>query len=249
MHHWLGFQLVLYSSGMWASAKLMLGAGLMAVACHAHEEVPDGAPPPAAPASPDSIPEGPLAGTLRGSEFTHQAATYVVDRRLGYEHFDIRLAAQPTDKPCERGAGAGGTSVWIRRRGVDAVTAATVRLTPGGQSDWEVHYQVDEHDRWEGNANASALVVVAHPGPDLSLRGELWACFADGRDSCVSGAFKARYCPISIDAPIRGTQLMERPTPAATAAASAVAAPPTASAAPSSSSRTPDPPPSDREVP
>ncbi len=197
---------------MGLSAQVFVAVVMLAAACHRADDEQEVRPPAVAPESMDAIPDGPLAGMLRRQEFEHQVATYVVDRRRGYEHFDIRLAAQQAEDPCARGPGAGGTSVWVRRWGASAIEAATVRLTPGKESEWEVHYQQQEQEQWVGNGEASALLVLAPPGPDLTVRGELWACFADAHQSCVSGTFQARYCPIKIDQPIRGTRLMERPS-------------------------------------
>ena len=53
--------------------------------------------------------------------------------------------------------------------------------------------------------------MIRNVRADLQVEGDLSVCFADGMDSCVSGAFSARYCPIAIDAPVRGTQVMEHP--------------------------------------
>jgi hypothetical protein len=203
----------------------MLGRGqslivaLLAVARHRPDGEPSGKSAALPPDSPDAIPEGPLGGQLRGHEFTHQVGTYLIDRRPGHEHFDIQLSEAGSDDPCDRRRRAHGSSVWIRRRGADAIEAATVRLLPGAESDWEVHYQVRAHDEWAGSGDASALLVVHDPDPDLVVRGELWACFADGRESCVSGSFAAKHCTLSIDAPIRGTELMERPPEAGSVAA------------------------------
>jgi hypothetical protein len=102
-------------------------------------------------------------------------------------------------------------SVWLRRKAHREIQAAQVRIAPGDQSPWEVHYQLKEAGHWIGNGDAAALIVINTVGSDLKVQGELWSCFADGQKSCVSGSFVATYCPIRIDAPIRGVEGMERP--------------------------------------
>jgi hypothetical protein len=71
-----------------------------------------------------------------------------------------------------------------------------------------------EDGQWQGVGKAEALLVLHPLAADKRLEGELSVCFADRTKSCVLGAFVADYCQLSIDAPIRGTQLMEAPTTA-----------------------------------
>jgi hypothetical protein len=40
--------------------------------------------------------------------------------------------------------------------------------------------------------------------------GDLAVCFADGKQSCVSGTFMAHYCPIPVDLPVRGADSVEQ---------------------------------------
>jgi hypothetical protein len=75
-----------------------------------------------------------------------------------------------------------------------------------------VHYQLREDGEWIGNGDANALLVVTEVRPDLKLTGGLWACFRDRTTSCVKGQFSAAFCQTGIDAPVRGTEAMERPT-------------------------------------
>jgi hypothetical protein len=65
--------------------------------------------------------------------------------------------------------------------------------------------------QWFGVGQSEALLVLREPTADRRLQGELSVCFADRTKSCVQGAFEADYCQRSIDAPVRGTQLMESP--------------------------------------
>jgi hypothetical protein len=205
---------------------------LILVGCAAISAACDQRPAPAAhdvqpaPTSPDSIPEAPVSGTIRGRDFALRTATYIVDRRPGYEHVDIRLSAGEALSPCEPAPDA--TSVWLRRKALREIQATQVHIAPGDQSPWEVHYQLKDAGHWVGNGDAAALIVINTVRSDLKLQGELWSCFADGQKSCVSGSFVATYCPIRIDAPIRGVEGMERPPAPSASAPSA----PEASGAP-----------------
>jgi hypothetical protein len=74
-----------------------------------------------------------------------------------------------------------------------------------------VHYQSKQDGEWLGNGDAEALIVLQPRTADQRLPGEIAACFADAYKSCVLGTFVADYCPISIDTPIRGMDIMEPP--------------------------------------
>jgi hypothetical protein len=169
--------------------------------------------PKPAPTSADAIPAATLGGELAGKPFTLGSARYVVDRRHGYEKVDVSLSAGTADFPCDDRKPKDAPSVWLRRKGEAPLKAEAVRLAPGEQSPWEVHYQFRDGRRWIGNGHASSLIVIHDIGPDMKLSGELWACFGDPMGSCVAGRFSADYCPIRIDQPVRGTEAMERPPP------------------------------------
>jgi hypothetical protein len=183
---------------------LSLGAALLA-GC-----APEARPTPHKPveppaASPDAIPEAPLNGTLRGAPFVVRDARYVADHRTGYAHVDIKLSAGSAEASCGAIAPAGSSSVWLRLERSDKIEAQDLRLTPGQESPWSVHYQVRESSGWVGSAEAAAVVSLRAAGPDGRLEGGLAVCFADDAKSCVSGTFAALPCPPGIDAPVRGT--------------------------------------------
>lgn len=159
--------------------------------------------------STDSIPTAPLSGTLRGKSFELGSARYFIDRRLGYEKIDIKLSAGKSGEHCSAPLPDNSASVWLRRTGSEPIKSETIRITSNRREAWEVHYQAEDDGQWCGNGNAEALVVLEPPATDQRLRGELSVCFADETKSCVLGTFVAEYCPISIDAPIRGTYHME----------------------------------------
>ena len=161
--------------------------------------------------SADSIPLAPVSGTIQGEQFTLSSARYFVDRRPGYQHVDIKLSAGKSAKDCASPIPDDSTSVWLRRVGSEQIEADTIHIASGQREAWEVHYQAMHDGEWIGNGDADALIVLQQRAADQRLSGEISACFADVAKSCVLGTFVAEYCPISIDAPIRGVNLMEPP--------------------------------------
>jgi len=101
--------------------------------------------------------------------------------------------------------------MWLRHTGTTHLGAETVRLHQNDIGSWEAHYQVIEGEQWVGVGKAEALIVLSAPSADKRLSGEAAICFSDRTKSCVQGSFTADYCQLSIDAPVRGTQLMEAP--------------------------------------
>jgi len=169
---------------------------------------PASAPTP--PRSVDSIPTGPVSGKLGGVPFELKNAHYVVQRRER-PHLDIRLSPEGGDHPCSDIVDTSQPSLWLRQAPKTDIQPGEHRLVPGQAGTWEVHYQVKENGRWRGSGRASALLAVRKLGPDLRIHGDLWACFADGQNSCVSGSFVAHYCESATHAPLRSVDAMERP--------------------------------------
>jgi hypothetical protein len=152
----------------------------------------------------NAIPDAPVNGTLRGIPFVVRDARYVVDRRVGYAHTDIKLSAGKSESACGPISPARAASVWLRLEGEPMTGGAEFRLAPGDRGSWSVHYQVFEGDRWSGIGEGSALVSLREPGPDGRLSGGIGVCFSDDRKSCVSGSFVAQSCPTNFDLPVRG---------------------------------------------
>lgn len=192
---------------------------------HAPAEVPDNAA---------TIPVQPVNGTILGEPFALGTARYFVDRRPRFEKLEIHLLGAAVDPPCADTGANPATSVWLRRRGGADPEAETARFAPGQDSAWQGHYEVQTGGKWSGNGDAAAILVLSKPAPDLRLSGELYACFGDRTQSCVSGRFVAVYCPTSIDALVRGLEAMERPPPGKVPAGAATvhARPPGAPPAP-----------------
>jgi hypothetical protein len=178
-------------------------------ACHPEKPQPL-RDPPDPPASEDSIPVAPLDGKLLGDAFKFKSGRYTIDQRPGYEKIDIKLYPVATDTPCADPPGK-PASVWLRRRGVTRVEAGVTRVDVKKGGDWEVHYQRFGEEGWIGNGDAAALLSIDDVGPDMKIDGALYACFRDTTGSCVKGKFSAVYCRIHIDAPVRGSEAMERP--------------------------------------
>ena len=183
---------------------------LVCLACGHSEEAGPLKEPPPAPANGDSISVGPLSGRLLGEHFAAHSARYYVDQRPGYEKVDIKLFADKAPTSCGDFPEKKQASVWLRRKGATRVSPGTFRANVKDGGEWEVHYQVRREERWLGYGEANALFVITTVDPDLKIRGELSACFRDPSGSCVAGRFVATYCRIGIDAPVRGTEAMER---------------------------------------
>lgn len=169
--------------------------------------------PPAAPATEDTIHLGAVTGKINGEAFTVKTARYYVDSRPGFEKVDIQLIDAETDTPCGPLKPAKPTSIWLRKVGTTQVQGETAHSTVAEGGPWAVHYQTLEERWWIGVGEANSLLVLSEPGPDLKLRGVFWACFRDAAGSCVQGEFKASFCQVSFDMPVRGTEAMERPPP------------------------------------
>lgn len=169
------------------------------------------APPPSFDVKPQhdsatTIPGGAIMGKLRKQPFTVSDARYYIDHRMGYEKVTIYLSAGKAERACEPVAPDKAPSLWLRRKGNGGIPNGEERLVAGQPSEWELHYQVHEHEKWVGNGDASALVVLAPDAAGNRIKGSLSACFADGLESCVSGSFVAEMCPIVIDAQVRGRE-------------------------------------------
>ena len=186
-------------------ASVPLAATLL-LACSPEHHVTTHDPVEPPVTTPQSIPDAPLHGTIRGVPFVLRDARYIADHRPGYTHTDILLSAGKADASCEERKPANATSIWLRLEGKDEVPSQDFDLRPGKESPWSVHYQVRTEEGWMGNAEGAAVVSLHTAGPDGKISGGLSVCFADGKKSCVSGSFDAEPCPSRIDAPVRGAQ-------------------------------------------
>jgi hypothetical protein len=169
--------------------------------------------PAEVPTSAATISVEDVSGTILGRPFALQTARYIVDRRPHYEKIEIQLLTSKLDKVCDDTGANHDTTVWLRRKGPGEPKAETIRFGPEDPSSWQAHYEIYDDGKWSGSSNAAVMLDLAEPAPDLKLTGELYACFGDRTQSCVTGRFVAVYCPIRIDALVRGTDSMERPPP------------------------------------
>ena len=192
-----------YMSGV-AVILVALGAS----ACRPHSDRPKGATGPIVLPG-GEIPEGPASGNIDGKPYAVKTAIYSVDRRLGYEHVDIKLYSAQIENPCAT-HDPGGPTVWLRRRGAEALEPGTARVAAGQASPWEVHYQVKEGRIWGGSGDAVATIVIREIESDAKIHGELSAAFGDASRSLVAGTFVAQRCLVSIDAPVRGAPALEQ---------------------------------------
>lgn len=231
----------------------MRGAGPVLFAALAallgcRDELHPPAPKPVEPpiGSPESIPDAPVSGRLHGAPFAMRDARYVVDRRVAYAHTDILLSAGTAENACGPITPPQGPSVWLRLDGPGKIASTSGRVGPGadgtGAATWQVHYQLYDGERWIGQGDGTALLVLREPGADGRLSGGIAVCFPDDDKSCVQGSFDALACPPTIDQPVRGTpapeaippQFAPKLVPAASGAAIPSAVP---SVAPSASAR------------
>lgn len=189
-----------------ATALIALAALAVPLFTACREEAHRSSHPPVAPPVSDaiSIPDAPVSGTLHGTQFVVRDARYIVDRRVGYVHTDIKLSAGKAETPCGPILPAHAASVWLRLEGERLSGANELRLAPGDAGPWSIHYQVFEDERWFGVGDGSAIVSIREPGAEGRLSGGIGVCFPDDRKSCVSGSFEAQSCPPSIDQPVRG---------------------------------------------
>jgi hypothetical protein len=210
-------------AGLVATAAVALSL----TACRAESHRGSHAPVEAPVSAANAIPDAPLNGTLHGTQFVLRDARYVVDRRVGFAHTDLKLSAGKAESPCGPIAPARAASVWLRLEGEPLVGATEFKVNPAGEvsstaptggdagaaRSWSVHYQVFEDERWTGVGEGSAVVSIRELGPDGRLSGGLAVCFSDDRKSCVSGSFDAQSCPPTIDQPVRGALPAESPPP------------------------------------
>jgi hypothetical protein len=194
------------------SAIVTLALAALAGACRQSAEPPPDRAKPAAQSA-EAIPEGPVSGYIRNKPFAVQRAVYMIDRRPGYEHTDIKLYSTSIHDPCATVPADEGPTVWIRYSGAGALEPTTIRLDQDDAGPWEVNYQIREGLRWAGNGDTAALLVLRAKAKDGRIGGELSASFADAWSSRVSGSFTATECAVSIDAPVRGIAAQERPAP------------------------------------
>jgi hypothetical protein len=183
----------------------VIAALVVLVSCR--QELRSGTKQPVEPpvASPNAIPDAPVSGTLRGAQFVIRDARYVIDRRIGYAHTDIRLSSGKASSDCGPLTPPNESTVWLRLDGDGKLESKEFQLGPDSKGPWSVHYEVFGPDGWMGISGGSAVVQMFEPGPDGHLSGRLAVCFSDGTKSCVSGSFDARPCPWTIDQPVRGT--------------------------------------------
>jgi hypothetical protein len=187
-----------------ARAVVVLAVAGLSLGCQpeAHVEQHQAVKPPVD--SPGAIPDAPLSGTLRATKFVVKDARYVADHRVGYLRTDIKLSAGSAETACGEIKPAGSPSVWLRLERSDQVDTQELRLTPGQESPWSVHYQIRENEAWVGSADAAVVATIRASAGDGVISGALAVCFADDAQSCVSGSFEALPCPFVIDAPVRG---------------------------------------------
>lgn len=177
--------------------------------CGKKPDPAENAEPRAAPTSADAIPTGPVAGRIAGKPFALKGARYTTDVRPGHEHTDIVLADTETRDPCGDLGPGHATSVWLRWTGSGFPPEGVARIGPKQPGAWEAHYEGYDSGKWTGNGNSSMLLSLRSTRADRKLEGDVSACFGDGSDSCVAGNFVARFCPVRMDAPVRGASALE----------------------------------------
>lgn len=235
--------------------RALVVGGAMAALVACRDEASPTAPRPVEPpvSSHSAIPDAPVTGTIRGAPFVVRDARFIVDRRIGYAHTDIKLSSGKAESPCGPIIPGTATSVWLRLDGPDKIVSQDMKIEPGKPAAWSVHYQAWNEDQWVGVGEAGALVTVHEPTPDGRVTGAIAICFSDDTKSCASGSFDAQSCPAAIDEPVRGAvppeavpdkyrlRMSSSGSPSASspppAPSTSASAPASASAAPSASTR------------
>lgn len=187
-----------------ARLALVIALSALALSCRGERSGPSARKVDLPISSPSAIPDAKVSGTLRGTPFVVRDARYVIDRRVGYAHTDIKLSAGTSETPCGPITNAHAPSVWLRLDGDAKIASQDLRISVDEPGPWTLHYQVFEDEKWVGVTDGTALLALREPGPDGRLQGGLAVCFPDDPKSCVSGSFDAVSCPPSIDQPVRG---------------------------------------------
>jgi hypothetical protein len=195
-----------HGSGLGSQSGLALALALAPGGCRGAPPAPSRADVRPPVESADAIPGSAVRGTLRGRPFEARDARLLVDSRPGYEKVDLALSAASAEAPCGALGEPAPMRVWLRRKGAEPVAAGEIRLAPGAEQAWELHYQLEMGGEWTGSGEAAAIVRFRATDAGAGLKGELAACFADAEQSCVAGSFEALRCPISLDMPLRGNE-------------------------------------------
>jgi hypothetical protein len=150
----------------------------------------------------EAIGTAPVQGTLRGKPFLTKTARLLRITDPGRQRIDVLLSA--SDAPGCTAIDRHAPMVWLRIGG-DPSRPGERGIDPES-TDWSVHYQLHEDNRWRSTSRARALVRLDRVERD-AITGVLSACFGDGHNggsaSCVAGAFDARLCRDPLDPSFR----------------------------------------------
>ena len=164
---------------MTRSPLLVIALGLAACQDEVHPKAPKDVAPPAD--SPESIPDAPLTGSIRGVPFKLGDARVVVDHRVNYLHTDIKLSGGSSEAACGEIKPKTPTSIWLRLEGDGKIEPGVLRFEPGKPAGgWSIHYQVRDAERWTGSADGAAILRIRAATPDGLVVGDLAVCFGDG---------------------------------------------------------------------
>jgi hypothetical protein len=162
-----------HGSGLGSQSGLALALALAPGGCRGAPPAPSRADVRPPVESADAIPGSAVRGTLRGRPFEARDARLLVDSRPGYEKVDLALSAASAEAPCGALGEPAPMRVWLRRKGAEPVAAGEIRLAPGAEQAWELHYQLEMGGEWTGSGEAAAIVRFRATDAGAGLKGSL----------------------------------------------------------------------------
>ena len=151
-----------------------------------------------------SIPDGDVAGELRGASFTSVDARFRVERAEGRQRVDLYFADAAIER-CGLPIIREQPLVWLRVPKTIELAPGEMRVDVGASEPFSVHYQIPADEGWGSVGGGAALLVIESFGAE-AIDGRLHACFDDGEQSCVRGHFHATPCvsELDVDDPVYG---------------------------------------------
>ncbi len=108
----------------------------------------------------DKIPLNPVGGKLAGKPFAVKDARMHIDRRVGYERVDVLLRGDKAVTPCGKLADEKAAGIWLRFAGTTTVKAKEYQVSPQKPAPVSLHMEVSRDDKWYGNGDAAALLLI-----------------------------------------------------------------------------------------
>ncbi len=144
------------------------------------------------------IGDGVVSGKLYGTAFTLAEARVRVETMPGRERVDLLLADAPIAR-CGLPIANDKRRVWLRWKGKPTLDGTPIRVELDDKnSPLSVHYEVPVKELWLSHGGGVALLSLRDRGFG-DYTGQVWVCFDDKQESCLSGTFKATQCRSELD--------------------------------------------------